>query len=53
MIYKHKMLEHPEEEMIEFKMEITWLFKDALTRHANEAVRIVNTKPSEIMNSKS
>ena len=34
-------------------MEITGSFKDALTRQAEEAVRIQARKPSEIMNSKS
>ena len=53
MLYKHKLLEHPQEENIEFKMEITGLFKDALTRQANEAVRIKNCEKSEILNSKS
>ena len=42
-----------EEEIVSFKMEITGLFKDALTRQANEAVRIKNCKKSEILNSKS
>ena len=40
MVYKHKILEHHEDEIVNFKMEITGLFKDALTRQANEAVRI-------------
>ena len=53
MLYKHKILEHPGEENIQFKMEITGLFDDALTRQANEAVRIKNCKKSEILNSKS
>ena len=53
MLYRHKILEHTEEENIEFKMEITGLFKDALTRQANEAVRIKNCGKSEILNSKS
>ena len=53
MLYKHKILEHPEEENIKFKMEITGLYKDALTRQANEAVRIKNCEKSEILNSKS
>ena len=52
-LYKHKILEHPEEDNIEFKMEIIGLFKDALTRQANEAVRIKNCEKSEILNSKS
>ena len=53
MLYKYKILENPEVENIKFKLEIASLFKDALTRQANEAVRIFNCKPSEIMNSKS
>ena len=53
MLYKHKVLEHPEEEDVQFKMEITGLLKDALTRQANEAIRIKNCKPGEILNSKS
>ena len=53
MLYKHRVLEHPEEENIQFKMEITGLYKDALTRQANEAVRIKNCEKSEILNSKS
>ena len=53
MLYKHKILEHTDDENVEFKMEITGLFKDALTRQANEAVRIKNCEKSEILNSKS
>ena len=53
MLFKHKVLEHPEEENVHFKMEITGLFHDALTRQADEAVRIKNCKKSEILNSKS
>ena len=34
-------------------MEITGTFKDALSRQAEEAVRIQARKPSESMNSKS
>ena len=30
MLFKHKVLEHPEEENVHFKMEITGLFHDAL-----------------------
>ena len=51
MLCKHKILEHPEVENIQFRMEITGLFKDALTRQANEAVRIKNCEKSEILNS--
>ena len=53
MLYKHTILEHPEEENIQFEMEITGLFEDALTRQAYEAVRIKNCKKSDIYNSKS
>ena len=53
MLYKHKVLEHPEEENVNFKMEITGIFRDALTRQADEAVRIKNCKNSELLNSKS
>ena len=33
-------------------MKITGTFRDALTRQANEAVRIQKNKPSESLNSK-
>ena len=52
MLYKHKILEHKHEE-VDFKMEITGIFRDALTRQAEEAVRIKSRKNSELMNSKS
>ena len=52
VLYKHKLMEHPNEE-VEFKMEITGIFKDALSRQADEAVRIQSRKPSQLMNSKS
>ena len=51
-LYKHKMSDHPNEE-VKFKMEITKKFKDALTRQANEAVRIYSRPSHEILNSKS
>ena len=35
VLYKHKTLAHIDEE-VEFGLEITRLFKDALTRQANE-----------------
>ena len=38
---------------VNFKMEITKTFKDALTRQANEAVRIFGRPGHEILNSKS
>ena len=50
-LFKHKMLEHPEEE-ISVGMEITKPFKDALSRQANEAVRINNSSSSVLLNSK-
>ena len=46
LLYKHKILEHPEEENVNFKMEITGIFRDALIRQADEAVRIENCKNS-------
>ena len=52
VLYKHKMLEH-KNETVEFKMEITGVFKDALTRQADESVRIQARKNTELMNSKS
>ena len=48
VLYKHKITEHKDEEM-----EITGVFKDALSRQADEAVRIKSRKNSELMNSKS
>ena len=52
VLYKHKMKEHKNEE-VKFTMEITGKFKDALTRQANEAVRIFRRSPLESLNSKS
>ena len=52
VLYKHKMLEHINED-VEFGLEITGKFQDALTRQANESVRIYNRKGTEILNSKS
>ena len=52
VLFKHKMLEHIDES-VEFGLEITGVFKDALTRQANEAIRIYNRKGSELLNSKS
>ena len=46
------MLEH-ENEDVDFVMEITGVFRDALTRQADEAVRIHARKNEELMNSKS
>ena len=52
VLYKHKVLEHENEE-VDFKMEITGVFKDALSRQAEESVRIQARTNSELMNSKS
>ena len=46
------MLDHADEK-VEYRLEITGKFKDALTRQANEGVRINNRKNTEILNSKS
>ena len=46
------MSEHKNENA-KFKFEITSKFKDALTRQANEAVRIDVRKDHELLNSKS
>ena len=51
VLYKHKILDHKTEEP-QFEMKITGTFRDALTRQANEAVRIQRNKPSESLNSK-
>ena len=52
VLYKHKLMDHINEE-VEFEVEITGIFKDALSRQANESVRIYSRKKSEILNSKS
>ena len=52
VLYKHKALDHINEE-VEYGLEITGLLKDALTRQANESVRIYNRRGGEILNSKS
>ena len=53
VFFKHKKMEHLNENM---KIKITQTFRDALTRQANEAVRIDNRSKNgnkEILNSKS
>lgn len=52
VLFKHKMLDHIDEE-VEYRLEVTGKFQDALTRQANEGVRINQRKNSEILNSKS
>ena len=51
-MYKHKVLEH-ENEDVDFEMEITGVFKDALSWQADEAMRITKRKNVELLNSKS
>ena len=52
VLYKHKMSDHLNEN-VKFQMEITSKFTDALTRQANEAVRIFRRPSHETLNSKS
>ena len=54
VLWKHKENDHKEEDM-EIKMKITKIFKDPLTRLANETVRINqrNDLKGELLNSKS
>ena len=53
-LYKHvKSAHNRENEEVKFRMEITGKFKDALTRQANEAVRIYSRPSHELLNSKS
>ena len=52
VLLKHKTSEHNSEN-VKFQMEITQKFQDALSRQANEAVRIFSRPDSELLNSKS
>ena len=52
VLFKHKMTAHNNEH-VKFKMEITGTFKDALSRQANEGVRISSRPAHELLNSKS
>ena len=52
VLYKHKMTDHQQED-VKFQMSITKKFKDALTRQANEAIRIYSRPATESLNSKS
>ena len=51
-MYKHKTLDHINEN-VQFGLEITGIFKDALTRQANALIRIYNRHALEILNNKS
>ena len=50
-MYKHQVTDH-KNEAVKFRMEIASKFKDALTRQANEAVRISNRPYHKLLNSK-
>ena len=52
VLFKHKQTDHKNEK-VKFKMEITQKFKDALSRQANEAVRISSRPDHQLLNSKS
>ena len=52
VLFKHKMTAHKDEN-VQFKMEITGTFKDALSRQANEGVWISSRPAHELLNSKS
>ena len=52
VLYKHKLADHRHEH-VQFRMEITGKFRDALTRQTNEAVRITSRPEHELLNSKS
>ena len=52
MLFKHISSDHQNED-VKFKLEITGKFRDALSRQANEAVRIHNCSSAELLNSKS
>ena len=51
VLYKHQIVEHGGNEA-KCQMEITVVFSDALSRQADEAVRISSRKNKELMNSK-
>ena len=52
-LYKHVKNCHNDDEEVKFRMEITKKFKDALTRQADEAVRIFTQPGHQLLNSKS
>ena len=51
VLYKHILSEHNGQE-VKFQMEITGRFKDAISRQANEAVRIYSRPGGELLKSK-
>ena len=52
VLFKHIMTAH-QHERVKFRMEITDRFKNALSRQANEAVRISRRPVNQLLNSKS
>ena len=53
VMWKHIMKEHPEEkEEVDFEMRIVAKFSDSLSRQIHESLRIRNTAPSSLLNSK-
>ena len=52
VLFKHKLTDH-KNETVKFKIEITQKFKEALSRQANEAVRISTRPDHQLLNSKS
>ena len=51
-LFKHDQSHHPHANS-DWKFEITGVFKNALTRQANEAVRISSLAPESLVNLKS
>ena len=52
VLCQHKMLDHINED-VEYGLEITGTFRDALSRQANESVGIYNRKGTDSLKSKS
>ena len=52
VLYKHSKMDHIGEN-VEFGLEISGTFNNALTRQANESIRIYKRPDSELLNSKS
>ena len=52
VLYKHKLTDHAHEN-VKFRMKIMQKLKVAMTRQANEAVRIYSRPAHETLNSKS
>ena len=53
VMWKHVVNEHKDEEdQVEFEMKLDGAFKTPLQRITNEGIRIKNTKPECLLNSK-